>query len=269
MGARVWRLQVGSGQGASPWAIDTMSLVFQVFHAVPEMTSPGGQPVNAVFGFTRDLFAICAHVVGNGVAPTHRDIDSAVRDHADAPSDAADPDAGLRAADRPDSAGRHAGERHLLAAAVGQHQPLQRLRAHIGDDHIGRLQRLQNAAEIVFRFPIAVLHRRVEIVDAGCNRPRNGALLVGRIAAHQFGCAEENVTFASGAASDNAGHALNWAELVNIAHRNYHLLPQDMEPGLEATHVMQVPTGNKLPSSSMIPTFTDRVGLPQLASRSG
>jgi len=35
-----------------------MSLVFQVFHAVPEMTSPGGQPVNAVFGFTRDMFAI-------------------------------------------------------------------------------------------------------------------------------------------------------------------------------------------------------------------
>ena len=52
------------------------------------------------------------------------------------------------------------------------------------------------------------------------------------------------MTFASGAASDNAGHALSWAELVNIAHRNYHLLPQDMEPGLEATHVMQVPTGN-------------------------
>src|SRR6185369_7213638 len=71
-----------------------------------------------------------------------------------------------------------------------------------------------------------------------------------RIAAHQFGCTEESVTFASGAASDNAGHSLGWAELVNIAHRNYHLLPQDMEPGLEASHVMQVPTGNKLPETA-------------------
>ena len=76
-----------------------------------------------------------------------------------------------------------------------------------------------------------------------------------RIAAHQFGCAEEGVTFASGAASDNAGHSLNWAELVNIAHRNYHLLPQDMEPGLEASHVMQVPTGNKLPENGRVQMY--------------
>ena len=36
--------------------IDTFSLLFQVFHAIPSMTSPQGLPVNAVFGFTRDLF---------------------------------------------------------------------------------------------------------------------------------------------------------------------------------------------------------------------
>ena len=52
------------------------------------------------------------------------------------------------------------------------------------DDHIGRLQHLQNAAEILFRFPIAVQHRRVEIIDAGGIRPRDGALLVGGVAAH-------------------------------------------------------------------------------------
>ncbi len=40
------------------WAVDAMSLIFQVFHAVPEMTSPAGQPVNAVFGFTRDILSI-------------------------------------------------------------------------------------------------------------------------------------------------------------------------------------------------------------------
>ena len=48
---------------------------------------------------------------------------------------------------------------------------------------------------------------------------------------------------------------MSWAELVNIAHRNYHLLPQDMEPGLEATHVMQVPTGNKLPENGRVQMY--------------
>jgi DNA polymerase-1 len=37
------------------YLIDTLSLVFQVYHAIPEMTGPKGQPTNAVFGFTRDL----------------------------------------------------------------------------------------------------------------------------------------------------------------------------------------------------------------------
>ncbi len=35
--------------------IDAHSLIHQVFHALPEMTSPRGEPVGAVFGFTRDL----------------------------------------------------------------------------------------------------------------------------------------------------------------------------------------------------------------------
>ncbi len=37
------------------YIVDTFSLMFQVFHAVAEMTGPQGQPTNAVFGFTRDL----------------------------------------------------------------------------------------------------------------------------------------------------------------------------------------------------------------------
>ena len=50
-------------QGSSPerldgqtvWVIDAHSLIHQVFHALPEMTSPRGEPVGAVFGFTRDM----------------------------------------------------------------------------------------------------------------------------------------------------------------------------------------------------------------------
>jgi len=38
------------------YVIDAHSLIHQVFHALPEMTSPQGEPVGAVFGFSRDLF---------------------------------------------------------------------------------------------------------------------------------------------------------------------------------------------------------------------
>jgi DNA polymerase-1 len=41
--------------GKTVYVVDAPSLIFQVFHAIPEMTSPKGQPVNAVFGFTRDV----------------------------------------------------------------------------------------------------------------------------------------------------------------------------------------------------------------------
>ncbi len=38
------------------FAIDALSLIYQLFHGMPEMTGPAGQPTNAVFGFVRDLF---------------------------------------------------------------------------------------------------------------------------------------------------------------------------------------------------------------------
>ena len=62
---------------------------------------------------------------------------------------------------------------------------LARGHADFGADHdIGRLQHLQDAAEIVFRFPVAVLNRRIEIIDAGRDRARNRAFLVSGITAH-------------------------------------------------------------------------------------
>ncbi|MEM6330236.1 MAG: 5'-3' exonuclease H3TH domain-containing protein, partial [Planctomycetota bacterium] len=42
-------------EGSTVYVIDSHSLIFQVFHAIPPMTSPRGEPVNAVYGFTRDL----------------------------------------------------------------------------------------------------------------------------------------------------------------------------------------------------------------------
>jgi DNA polymerase-1 len=39
----------------SLYIVDAHSLIFQVFHAIAQMTSPAGLPTNALFGFTRDL----------------------------------------------------------------------------------------------------------------------------------------------------------------------------------------------------------------------
>ncbi len=68
------------------------------------------------------------------------------------------------------------------------------------------------------------------------------------IGAKQFGCPVEDVTYSEGTVSTGNGQSLDWAQLVHIGHRNYHLLPDGMEPGLETTAVYQVPTGDELPT---------------------
>jgi DNA polymerase I len=44
--------------GKTVLAIDTLSRVYQLFHALPEMSAPDGTPVSVVFGLTRDLLDI-------------------------------------------------------------------------------------------------------------------------------------------------------------------------------------------------------------------
>ena len=44
----------GAAAGTA-YLVDAHSLIFQVFHAIPRMSSPSGLPTNALFGFTRDL----------------------------------------------------------------------------------------------------------------------------------------------------------------------------------------------------------------------
>jgi DNA polymerase-1 len=61
------------------YLVDAHSLIFQVFHAIAPMSSPTGLPVNAVFGFARDLiflrakkpaYLICAFDVGEPTVRT-------------------------------------------------------------------------------------------------------------------------------------------------------------------------------------------------------
>src|SRR5258705_6476369 len=42
-------------KGWNVYVVDAYSLIFQVFHALPEMSSPHGEQVGAVFGFVRDM----------------------------------------------------------------------------------------------------------------------------------------------------------------------------------------------------------------------
>ena len=65
------------------------------------------------------------------------------------------------------------------AAEIGARQ------ADLGaDNRVGGFQLLQNAAEVLFRLAVAVLHRRVEVIHADLERAGDGAFLIARIAAH-------------------------------------------------------------------------------------
>jgi 2-furoyl-CoA dehydrogenase large subunit len=80
------------------------------------------------------------------------------------------------------------------------------------------------------------------------------------IAAQNLGIAPERAIYKDGNVSDGGAKRLTWAELVAIAHRNFHLLPEGMEPGLSVSHIMQVPTGGTLPTPDgrvqMYPCFS-------------
>ena len=54
-------LEAGGAESIKGWtiyAVDAHSLIFQVFHALPEMTSPQGEPVGAIYGFVRDMLQL-------------------------------------------------------------------------------------------------------------------------------------------------------------------------------------------------------------------
>ena len=83
---------------------------------------------------------------------------------------------------------------------------------------------------------------------AGAAKKIKAALM--RIAAHNLGVPESQLAYRDGNISVAADpkRALSWDELVEIAHRKFHQLPPDLEPGLQAKHVWEVPTGGALPT---------------------
>ena len=82
------------------------------------------------------------------------------------------------------------------------------------------------------------------------------------IAAHDLGVPAERIEWRNGDAVDRNApeQKRTWTELVTIAHRNFHRLPPDIEPGLAFSHTMMVPIGGKLPTEDgrvqMYPCFS-------------
>ena len=82
------------------------------------------------------------------------------------------------------------------------------------------------------------------------------------IGAHDLGIPAERVIYEQGNVYDRAApdKRRTWEELVAIAHRNFHRLPEGFEPGLAVAHVYQVPTGGTLPTADgrvqMYPCFS-------------
>ena len=70
------------------------------------------------------------------------------------------------------------------------------------------------------------------------------------IAAHNLGVPADRLTYKDGNVIDTASDKkMTWMELVTIAHRHIHKLPEGMEPGLSFSHIMPVPTGGGLPTA--------------------
>jgi 2-furoyl-CoA dehydrogenase large subunit len=81
------------------------------------------------------------------------------------------------------------------------------------------------------------------------------------IGAHRLGVPAASVRYRDGGVEDPAsGRAIEWLDIVNLAHRHMHLIPPGMEPSLAVSHIMQVPTGGTLPTPDgrvqMYPCFS-------------
>ena len=82
------------------------------------------------------------------------------------------------------------------------------------------------------------------------------------IAAKNLGVPEGELAYAGGTVSVKADPSkkLSWDQLVEIAHRKFHQMPEGMEPGLQAKFVWEVPTGGGMPTPDgriqMYPCFS-------------
>lgn len=91
------------------------------------------------------------------------------------------------------------------------------------------------------------------------------------IAAHNFQLPEDRLVYSGGDVSveGDPDRCLKWEQLVDIAHRKYHDMPIGSEPGLQAQHTWEVPTGGALPAEDgtvqMYPCYAFEAHIPLVA----
>lgn len=133
------------------------------------------------------------------------------------------------------------GHETLVATVVGE--VLERDPASIRVIHADSLSALPSNSPVGSRMAIMLGG-----AAAGAARKIKEALIA--IAAHNFECHPDDVEYRDGSAAVKGapGRRLTWGELVEIAHRKFHQLPQTLEPGLQAKFVWEVPTGGGMPT---------------------
>ncbi len=91
------------------------------------------------------------------------------------------------------------------------------------------------------------------------------------IAAHNFQLPVDRLNYYGGNISVDGDpeKTMTWDSLVDIAHRQYHKMPLGSEPGLQAQHTWEVPTGGALPAKDgtvqMYPCYAFEAHIPLVA----
>jgi 2-furoyl-CoA dehydrogenase large subunit len=133
------------------------------------------------------------------------------------------------------------GHETLVSTVVGE--ILERDPAHIRVIHADSLNALPSNSPVGSRMAIMLGG-----AAAGAARRIKDTLIA--IAAHNLECAKEDLQYRDGNVSLKGvpEKRLGWDQLVEIAHRKFHQMPPDIEPGLQATFIWEVPTGGGLPT---------------------
>jgi 2-furoyl-CoA dehydrogenase large subunit len=134
------------------------------------------------------------------------------------------------------------GHETLVSTVVGE--VLERDPASIRVVHADSLNALPSNSPVGSRMAIMLGG-----AAAGAARKVKDALIA--IAAHNFECAIHDIDYRDGNCSVKGvpGKTMTWDQLVEIAHRKFHKMPGDLEPGLQAKFVWEVPTGGGLPTA--------------------
>jgi 3-oxo-Delta1-steroid hydratase/dehydrogenase large subunit len=133
------------------------------------------------------------------------------------------------------------GHETLVSTVVGE--ILERDPAQIRVIHADSLNALPSNSPVGSRMAIMLGG-----AAAGAARRIKDTLIA--IAAHNLECAKEDLEYRDGNVSLKGvpEKAMSWDQLVEIAHRKFHQMPLDIEPGLQAKFVWEVPTGGGLPT---------------------